>query len=96
TSQTLGGWEDQSKESLANLAPSLYSSDDGQFDDKSLLDYEKAYRYGTNKEKLDEALENAVLKSELYGDPGALNQYRYFDGSSDERRRKRRAIKNLR
>lgn len=92
---TAGSWE--SKESLLNLSPSLYSSDDNQFDDdKSLLDYEKGYRYGTNKEKLDKDLENAVLKSELYGDPAYYNQYRYLDERSEDKKRKRRAIKNLR
>lgn len=60
-------------------------------DDKSIAEYEKGYRYGTNKDKLDEALENAVLKSELYGDPASINQYRYYGGVADDKRRKRRS-----
>lgn len=91
TNQPMENWEDLNKESLLNIAPSLYSTYDGKFDDKSLLDYEKGYQYGTNKEKLDEALENAVLKTELYGNPGSFNQYRYFD--ADERRKKRGTYK---
>uniref|UniRef100_A0A1Y1JWA2 Uncharacterized protein n=1 Tax=Photinus pyralis TaxID=7054 RepID=A0A1Y1JWA2_PHOPY len=94
TSQPFDNWEDLNKETFINLAPSLYSND-GKIDDKSIVDYEKAYQYGTNKEKLDEALENAVLKSELYGSPGSANQYRYFEGGNDEKRKKRAAFKRL-
>ncbi|KAK5641651.1 hypothetical protein RI129_010198 [Pyrocoelia pectoralis] len=94
TSQPFDNWEALNKETFINLAPSLYSND-GKIDEKSIIDYEKAYQYGTNKEKLDEALENAVLKSELYGNPGSLNQYRYFEGSNDEKRKKRAALRKL-
>lgn len=84
------------EDNLPQLQSSLYNNDDGQFDDKSIAEYEKGFRYGTNKDKLDEALENAVLKSELYGEPTALNQYRYYGGGMEERRRKRRDAKKLR
>ncbi|XP_065163581.1 prohormone-2 isoform X1 [Atheta coriaria] len=70
-----------------DLPVSLYSPLD-ELDDKSVSDYEKGYRYATNRDKLDEALENAILKSELYGEPTALNQYRYYE--DDDRKRKRR------
>lgn len=55
-----------------------------------------SFRYGTNKDKLDQALENAVLKSELYGDPSAVNQYRYYGGGAEEKRRRRRDAKKMR
>lgn len=34
---------------------------------KSVDDYDKGFQYGGNREKFDEAIENAVLKSEFYG-----------------------------
>ncbi|CAG9767083.1 unnamed protein product [Ceutorhynchus assimilis] len=72
---------------LDNVQSGLYNPANlPLMDDKSIAEYEKGYRYGTNKDKLDEALENAVLKGELYGDP--YNQYNRFYGS-DDRRRKR-------
>ncbi|KRT79348.1 hypothetical protein AMK59_8112, partial [Oryctes borbonicus] len=86
----IGGWDqDQSIFQNTDIPSSLYDSD--QIDDKSIAEYEKGYRYGTNKDKLDEALENAVLKSELYGDPVSINQYRYYGGVADEKRRRRRS-----
>lgn len=91
--QNASEWEpEDSDDSLPQLPSSLYQ----QFDDKTIAEYEKGYRYGTNKDKLDEALENAVLKSELYGDPAAMNQYRYYGsgvGAEDRRRRRRDAEK---
>ncbi|XP_060522676.1 prohormone-2-like [Cylas formicarius] len=74
---------------MDNVQSGLFNSPDLSPDDKTLLDYEKAFRYGSNRDKLDEALENAVLKSELYGDP--INQYRYY--GPDDRRKKREARK---
>lgn len=74
-----------------NLQSPLFAPIEGDFDDKALSDYEKNLRYAAGKDKLDEALENAVLKSELYGEP-AINQYRYYD----DRRRKRRDAKKIR
>ncbi|KAJ8979003.1 hypothetical protein NQ317_015719 [Molorchus minor] len=67
---------------------------DAPYDDKTIAEYEKGFRYGTNKDKLDEALENAVLKSELFGEPSAINQYRYY--GTDDKKRKRRDAKRLR
>jgi hypothetical protein len=98
--QSLNEWEQeqslyQSPEGLANLQSGLYNNADAPFDDKSVAEYEKGFRYGTNKEKLDEALENAVLKSELYGDPAPLNQYRYYE-NDDRRRRRRRDARKIR
>lgn len=76
-------WEQEqadfiNRNTLPNVSSSLFRyPDSSSFDeDKTLSEYEKGYRYGTSKDSLDEALENAVLKSELYGDPAALNQYR--------------------
>lgn len=60
---------------MDNVQSGLFNSPNLPLDDKSIAEYEKGYRYGTNKDKLDEDLENAVLKGELYGDP--YNQYRY-------------------
>lgn len=71
------------------MQSTLYNSGGSPFDEKTISEYEKGFHYGTNKDKLDEALENAVLKSELYGDPVAINQYRYY--GNEERRRRRDA-----
>lgn len=60
--------------------------DAGPFDEKTLNEYQKGLRYGANKAALDEQMENAILKSEMYGEPAAVNQYRYY---GDDRRRKR-------
>ncbi|KAI4456460.1 peptidyl-prolyl cis-trans isomerase-like 4 [Holotrichia oblita] len=91
----IGGWDqDQSIFQNTDIPSSLYDTD--QMDDKSIAEYEKGYRYGTNKDKLDEALENAVLKSELYGDPASINQYRYYGGVADDKRRKRRDGQKMR
>lgn len=89
----LNSWDKES-----SFGSPLYSTGFNQYDDKSLLDYEKGYRYGTNKDKLDEALENAVLKSELYGDPSDLGvgPYRYYDGIGDGLVRKRRGTRKVR
>ncbi|KAL3274650.1 hypothetical protein HHI36_016030 [Cryptolaemus montrouzieri] len=66
----------------------LYNDDGLQYG-RGRNDYEKDFQYGTNKEKLDEALENAVLKSELYGiGPTSINQYRYLE--NDKRKRRKR------
>lgn len=65
-------------DSLPSIPASLYNSPENTVDDKTIADYEKGFRYGSNKDRLDEALENAVLKSEIYGDPSAINQYRYL------------------
>ncbi|XP_008196925.2 prohormone-2 [Tribolium castaneum] len=97
--QSLSDWEQeqslyQNPDSLADIQSSLYNAEN-PFDDKTIAEYEKGFHYGTNKEKLDEALENAVLKSELYGDPAPLNQYRYY-GNDDQRRRKRRDARKIR
>ncbi|KAL1494159.1 hypothetical protein ABEB36_009803 [Hypothenemus hampei] len=58
-------------------------------EDKSLNEYEKGYRYGTGKEKLDEALENAILKSDLLLDPYRRYNNRYYAIEDGDRRRKR-------
>lgn len=73
----------QQQETLRRLNPELF----GNEDEKTLNEYEKGYTYGANKQKLDEQMENAILKSELYGDPASLNQYRYY--GRDDNRRKR-------
>lgn len=39
---------------------------------KTVSQYEKGYQYGVGKAALDKHVENALLKSELYGDPGKL------------------------
>jgi len=75
-----------------NYPSSLYGNDE-DWDDKTIGEYEKGFRYGTNKDKIDEALENAILKSEIYGEPAALNQYRYYGaGGMDSKRRRRRNV----
>nr|CAI5838812.1 unnamed protein product [Callosobruchus analis] len=69
--------------SLPSIPSSLYNSPENNLDDKTIAEYEKGFRYGTSKDALDEALQNAVLKSELY-----------YGG--DDRRRKRRSAKKFR
>lgn len=92
--QTINEWEREQEvyqnpgNVAASIQSSLYNNGDS-YDDKTISEYEKGFHYGTNKEKLDEALENAVLKSELYGEPIAMNQYRYY-GNDDKRRRRRK------
>ncbi|KAK9883377.1 hypothetical protein WA026_001549 [Henosepilachna vigintioctopunctata] len=67
---------------------SLYTDENSQ-DGKTLNEYEKGFQYGTNKEKLDEALENAVLKSEIYGgSPSSINRYRYLENDKKKRRKR--------
>lgn len=78
---------------MSQLPSSLYNDDEARMNDKSMSEYEKGFRYATNKDKLNEALENAVLKSELYGEPSAINQYRYYGTGMEEKRRKRNARK---
>lgn len=118
--QTISDWDQERtfyQDALPNLQSTLYSVPDGDFDDKTIAEYEKgfrylhprhselnnfswfrliSFRYGTNKDKLDQALENAVLKSELYGDPSAVNQYRYYGGGAEDKRRRRRDAKKMR
>lgn len=53
---------------------------------KTVSQYEKGYQYGVGKAALDKHVENALLKSELYGDPGAVNQYQYYGGSNERKR----------
>lgn len=75
------------KNYLPNSSSSLFRYPDGSLDedDTKLNEYGKGYQYAAgkgyqsaaNNDNLDEALENAVLKSEVYGDPGAFNQYRF-------------------
>jgi hypothetical protein len=45
---------------------------DAQGHGKTVSQYEKGYQYGVGKAALDKHVENALLKSELYGDPGKL------------------------
>lgn len=64
-----------------NIPSSLYNSVENMYNDKTVPEYEKGYRYGANKDSLDEALENEVLKnevlkSELYMEPELNHQYR--------------------
>lgn len=95
----LGSWE-QDPNLFQNVdvpgAAAIYGSDGDQFDDKSYGDFEKGFRYNANKEKLDEALENAVLKSELYREPSSINQFRYYGGRGEDVARKRRDAKKIR
>lgn len=84
------------RDDFSGLQSGLFGAGDGEFDDKTVGEYEKGFRYGANKDKLDEALENAVLKSELYGEPAAINQYRYYGGGAEDRKRRRRDAKKMR
>nr|QGA72569.1 NVP-like protein [Rhynchophorus ferrugineus] len=70
---------------MDSLQSGLFNSPNMPLDDKTIAEYEKGYRYGTNKDKLDEALENAVLKNEAYREP--YSQFRFY-GSNDRRRRR--------
>ncbi|XP_049799493.1 uncharacterized protein LOC126234788 isoform X1 [Schistocerca nitens] len=54
-------------------------------DGKTVAQYEKGYLYGAGKAAPDKHVENALLKSELYGDPSAVNQYRYYGGANERR-----------
>lgn len=108
--ENVNEWEQTRRSSLNNfdnISPSsLYNIENGDsngdgFDDKTVAEYEKGFHYGINKDRLDEAIENAVLKSEIYGDPAAINQYRYYGGGGVvgdgiENRRKRRDLRKLR
>jgi hypothetical protein len=48
----------------------LVDQQEGQSHGKTVSQYEKGYQYGVGKAALDKHVENALLKSELYGDPG--------------------------
>lgn len=50
---------------------------DAQGHGKTVSQYEKGYQYGVGKAALDKHVENALLKSELYGDPGKLSSTTY-------------------
>ncbi|KAH1025318.1 uncharacterized protein LOC109537854 isoform X1 [Dendroctonus ponderosae] len=78
--------------SLDNIQSGLYDFPNLPMDDKTIAEYEKGYQYGTNKEKLDAALQNAILKSELYGDNYGPSIWPY----EDRRRRKRETVSNKR
>lgn len=58
------------------------------FEEKTLAEYQKGFHYGSNQAKLNEQMENAILKSEMYGEPSSLNQYRYYGGSNDNRKKR--------
>ncbi|XP_057663939.1 uncharacterized protein LOC130898569 [Diorhabda carinulata] len=66
------------KNYLPNVT-SLFRYPDGSPDEteKKIREFEKGYQYARNNDDLDEVLENAVLKSGVYGDSGGLNQYRF-------------------
>ncbi|XP_021922300.1 prohormone-2-like isoform X2 [Zootermopsis nevadensis] len=67
----------------------LANQQDYQSRGKTVSQYEKGYQYGVGKAAHDKHVENALLKSELYGDPGAMNQYRYYGGSNERKRNQR-------
>ncbi|XP_022916655.1 uncharacterized protein [Onthophagus taurus] len=71
-----------------NLGGLTYIGSNDYSDEKALTDYEKAYKHAENQVKLDEALRNAILKSEIYGEPTSMNPYRYY--VDDQKKRKRR------
>ncbi|XP_066259839.1 uncharacterized protein [Euwallacea similis] len=68
----LGDWTGDFN--MDNVQSGLLNSPSLPMEDKTMAEYEKGYRYAINRDKLDEDLENAVLKGELYVDP--YNQYR--------------------
>ncbi|XP_018333093.1 prohormone-2-like [Agrilus planipennis] len=94
-SQLFSDWQqDKNRNNNYPDLPSDSGDYSSQFDEKpSLSDIDKSYQYNVEREKLDEALENAILKSEFYRDSSPPNQYRYYDEQFDERRRKRRDAK---
>lgn len=74
-------WEDdqnyyRNRNDLMNIPGTIYNSVENMYNDKTVPEYEKGYRYGANKDGLDEALENEVLKNELYMEPELNRQYR--------------------
>ncbi|PNF25072.1 hypothetical protein B7P43_G02037 [Cryptotermes secundus] len=79
-----GGQRVQYSQELGN--GDLVDQQEGQGNGKTVSQYEKGYQYGVGKAALDKHVENALLKSELYGDPGAVNQYRYYGGSNERKR----------
>ncbi|XP_066137726.1 uncharacterized protein [Euwallacea fornicatus] len=68
----LGDWTGDFN--MDNIQSGLLNSPNLPMEDKTMAEYEKGYRYAINRDKLDEDLENAVLKGDLYVDP--YNQYR--------------------
>jgi hypothetical protein len=50
----------------------LANQQEDQGHGKTVSQYEKGYQYGVGKAAHDKHVENALLKSELYGDPGKL------------------------
>ncbi|CAG2059225.1 unnamed protein product [Timema podura] len=80
---------DDDDDLLTTMAPSAYQEDEEEAlsAGKSVAQYEKGYKYGVGKEALDKHVENALLKSELYGEPSSVNQYRYYGGGDDQRGR---------
>ncbi|XP_069682861.1 prohormone-2-like isoform X2 [Periplaneta americana] len=79
-----GGQRPQYRQELGNGDMADQQEDHGR--GKTVSQYEKGYQYGVGKAALDKHVENALLKSELYGDPGSVNQYRYYGGSSERKR----------
>ncbi|KAJ4447223.1 hypothetical protein ANN_09226 [Periplaneta americana] len=79
-----GGQRAQYRQELGNGDMADQQEDHGR--GKTVSQYEKGYQYGVGKAALDKHVENALLKSELYGDPGSVNQYRYYGGSSERKR----------
>lgn len=63
-----GGQRVQYPQELGNA--DLIDQQEGQGHGKTVSQYEKGYQYGVGKAALDKHIENALLKSELYGDPG--------------------------
>jgi hypothetical protein len=66
-----GGHRVQYPQELGNA--DLVDQQEGQSNGKTVSEYEKGYQYGVGKAALDKHVENALLKSELYGDPGMLS-----------------------
>lgn len=66
-----GGQRVQYPQELGN--GDLVDQQEDQGHGKTVSQYEKGYQYGVGKAALDKHVENALLKSELYGDPGKLS-----------------------
>jgi hypothetical protein len=66
-----GGQRAQYHQELGNR--DLVDEQEDQGHGKTVSQYEKGYQYGVGKAALDKHVENALLKSELYGDPGKLS-----------------------
>lgn len=72
------------------LYKDYHNADDdlGATSTKSLKDYEKAFQYGSSKDRLEQDVENAILKSEMYDIPSLpLNYYRYYDDNAQRNNR---------